>query len=194
MKKKHEDPPPAASAPPPEPPDTVIPTDASASLRADRDRAEAQLQRAMADLSNVRKRHAKDVEDVRARVVEGLAQELLPVLDGFGLALSAHDQQGASDGKTSLVDGLRMVKALLTSVLERHGMTEIQAEGARFDPNRHEAVGVVPTEDQEPGLVAKVLQRGYAIGDKVIRPTRVLVTSAPTDQDAGGGEPNVAKS
>lgn len=194
MKKKHDDPPPATSTPPPEASQASgAPSDAATTLRADRDRVEAQLQRAMADLSNVRKRHAKDVDDVRSRVVEGLAQELLPVLDGFGLALSAHEQQRASDGQGSLVDGLRMVKALLTSVLERHGMIEIQAEGAAFDPNRHEAVGLVPTFDQEPGRVAKVLQRGYAIGDKVIRPTRVLVTATPSDQAGAGETPNEGK-
>lgn len=141
-------------------------------------RLEAQVQRAMADLANLRRRMHKEVEDSRRRAIEGLAAELLPVLDNFHLALGVKEQQeasGATFDPQVVVEGMRMVKSLLEGVLERHGLSEIRAEGVAFDPNLHEAVGVDAESDTEPGRVTRVLQRGYRIDDKVLRPTRVVV-------------------
>ncbi|MEM7202526.1 MAG: nucleotide exchange factor GrpE [Planctomycetota bacterium] len=151
-------------------------------LRAERDRLADQLRRAMADLHNIRKRQAKEAEETRTRAVEGLAAELLPVLDNFELALAAHAQQdaqqeGATDG---LIQGLQMVRSLLQGALERHGLAEIPAAGCAFDPNVHEAVGVDPTAEVAPGHVSKVMQAGYRVGTRVLRPAKVMV--APTGE------------
>ncbi len=161
-----------------------------ATLREKCAQLEAQLQRAMADLSNVRRRQAKEMEDMRHRVLEGLAREVLPVLDNFYLALGAHERHESTESLKqethAMVEGLQMIKSLLQGVLERHGVVEIEAHGKPFDPAQHEAVGMLPTQELAPGHVAQVLQRGYAISDKVIRPTRVLVSTPKPDSSAAG--------
>lgn len=141
-------------------------------------RLEAQLRRSMADLANLRKRMHREADEARRRAVEALTAELLPVLDNFHLALGVKDQQEAAQGTFDpevVVEGMRMVKSLLESVLERHGLQEIPAEGRPFDPNRHEAVGVDTESDADAGRVTQVMQRGYMLGDKVLRASRVMV-------------------
>ena len=160
-------------------------------LRTEKERVEAALQRSLADLSNLRKRHQKELEDSRKRVIEGLAQELLPVVDNFHLALAAHEQHEQTGAQRSeahaLVEGVKMVKVLLQSVLERHGVTEILSHGKTFDPTHHEAVGVSESREVEPGKVMQVLQRGYMLGERVIRPSRVLVSAPPKNDPAKSG-------
>lgn len=160
-----------------------------ARLKQERDQLEAKLQRAMADLQNFRRRQLQELEQVRRRTLEGLAQELLPVLDNFELALQAHDRQSRSGpvDAASILEGLRMVQSLLDGALERHGLTKIPAEDLPFDPNLHEAVGVEPREDVAAGTVVRVLQDGYTIADRVIRPSKVMVSGAIADER--GGEP-----
>lgn len=154
-------------------------------LREERARLETQLQRAMADLQNFRKRQSREFEEVRKRTLEGLAAELLPVLDNFHLALEAHEARHAEESDIhTMVEGLRMVQSLLHAALERHGVSEIPAAGLPFDPTRHEAVGVEPRDDVDAGHVAGVVQRGYQIGDKVVRPSRVVV-AGPVETDTG---------
>ncbi|MCC6672381.1 MAG: nucleotide exchange factor GrpE [Planctomycetes bacterium] len=168
-----------------------------ARLREERDRLEQQLQRALADMANQRKRLAKEMEEVRHRTLETFTSELLPVLDNFHLALGAHQRhehqgmQATAMAETqSMIDGIRMVRGLLESALERHGVQEIAASGETFDPTRHEAVGVEHTDALEAGRVAKVLQRGYRLGDRVIRPVRVMVAAKPPAVTPGkGSEP-----
>ena len=149
-------------------------------LRAERQRLDAQLQRAMADLQNFRKRQMREFEEVRKRTLEGLTAELLPVLDNFHLALQAHEEQHRNEKDiNSVIEGLAMVQTLLHAALERHGVSEIPAKGLPFDPKLHEAVGVEPREDVKEGDVAEVIQRGYRLGEKVIRPARVVVSGSP---------------
>lgn len=158
-------------------------------LREERDQFEQQLQRALADTANMRRRQQQEMADGRRRVIEGLTQELLPVLDSFALALQAYDQDAETHedvaergGKhhggrhiDALVDGVRMVQTLLTGALERHGLTEIAAEGKPFDPARHEAVAVEPTDAVPENHVVRVLQTGYMLGEHVVRHSKVIV-------------------
>ena len=118
---------------------------------------------------------------VGTATLEGLTQELLPVLDTFGAALQAYDAPngGTADPK-SLVDGVRLVRTMLSGALERHGLQEIRAEGAPFDPKLHDAVTVEPTRDVPEGHVVRVLQAGYLLGDRVVRHSRVTVAGNPT--------------
>ncbi len=146
-------------------------------------RLENQLQRAMADLANLRKRQARELAEARQRAIEVLVLELLPVLDNFHLALGATAAQPAAQDAGSIVEGLKMVRSMLEGVLERHGLGEIMTEGQTFDPNLHEAVGLDHDSDAAPGTITKVVQRGYRIHDKVLRPSRVIVRSE-TDGDA----------
>ena len=168
----------------------------STEAEAEAGKAEDQLRRAMADLANMRKRQAKERDEARQRAIEGMSAELLPVLDNFYLALSAHEQSADTDASAevkNMLDGLVMVRGLLEGTLERHGVSAIAADGQVFDPNRHEAVGVEADTDADDGTIVRVVQRGYTIGDKVLRASRVIVAGAPTQADPereveGGGD------
>lgn len=162
-----------------------IPADESelTKVRAERDLLEQKLQRAMADTQNIRRRQRQEMDDSRRRVVEGMTQELLPVLDSFALALQAYDtaaEDGGSEQATSgLVEGVRMVQTLLNGALERHGLQEIAATGKPFDPARHEALGVEPNGDAEENQVLRVVQTGYLLGEHVVRHSKVIVAGPP---------------
>lgn len=150
-------------------------------LKDERDQLEGQLQRTLADTANMRRRQKQEMDDARRRVVEGLTQELLPVLDSFGMALAAYDQGGEPK---ALIDGVRMVRTLLSGALERHGLQEIPASGLPFDPARHEAIAVESSPTVPEGHVVRVLQTGYQLGDRVVRHSRVVVAGKPTEPSA----------
>lgn len=159
-------------------------------MRAERDQLDQKLQRAIADTQNIRRRQRQEMDDGRRRVLEGLTQELLPVLDSFGLALKAYDGDGeAAEGSgesqpsadksgdtAALVEGVRMVKTLLSGALERHGLQEIPAIGQAFDPARHEALGVEPNGEVPENQVVRVVQTGYVLGEHVVRHSKVIVS------------------
>lgn len=152
-------------------------------LQQERAQLEDQLRRTLADAANMRRRAQKEAEDARRRIVEGFAQELLPVVDNFELALQANAQAAAPD-VDALVQGITMVRTMLLSVLERHGLQEIAALGRTFDPAQHEAVAVEPTAAAPEGQVVRVLMKGYLIGDRVVRHAKVVV-AGPTPGGAG---------
>jgi molecular chaperone GrpE len=164
--------------------------DPVAALREERDRLQNQLQRTLADLQNFRKRRGQEQADARRGGVETLILELLPVLDNFHLATNFGNKTG-EEAVQSMQEGLLMIRSLLGGVFERHGVREIPALGERFDPSIHEAVGIDPRPEAEEGIVSQIMQKGYGIEDKVIRPTRVMVggapkTQGPADDDAAG--------
>ena len=168
-------------------PDSEIPLpDAEiVKLREDNELLLRQIERAKADLANIRKRHRKELDEARSRALEAFSSELLPVLDNFHLALSAHHDKGpeAEVDVQSMIDGLMMVRSLLTGALERHGLVEIAALGKDFDPNLHEAIGIDSQSDAPPGKVTQIVQQGYIMGDKVLRASRVLVSGEAKDTD-----------
>ncbi len=158
-----------------EPSDTV--SQGSSDLRASLAHAEAErdeyldlLQRAKADFENYRKRAARDQEHLVAHAHERLVRELLPVLDDLERALQAAERHE----EAALVDGVKLVEQALRKALEKEGLTEIETDGP-FDPHVHEAMLAQPGADAEPGSVLEVVQRGYRIGGKVVRPARVIV-------------------
>jgi molecular chaperone GrpE len=126
--------------------------------------------RLAADFDNYRKRTAREHAELSRRANERLLNELLPVLDDLERALEA----AAEHEEAKLEEGVRLVHRSLLSLVERHGLTEIATEGA-FDPHVHEALLAQPGEGAEEGSVLQVLQKGYRLGDKVIRPARVIV-------------------
>jgi molecular chaperone GrpE len=149
-----------------------------AALRQERDLLEQQLQRALADTANMRRRQQKETDDNRRRVIEGMTQELLPVLDTFTMALTAYET--GSDAK-ALIEGVRMTRTLLVGALERHGLQEIVAAGAAFDPSKHQAVAVEPADNVPAGQILRVLQAGYQLGEYVVRHSRVVVAGKAQD-------------
>ena len=153
-----------------------------AKLSEERDKLHAQLQRTLADLQNFRKRRAQEMTEVRRTAVEAMTTELLPILDNFHLATTFGASTG-DEAMKSMQDGLEMVRGMLESVLQRNGVEEIPADTARFDPLIHEAVGIDPDPEAEEGVITQILQRGYQIAGKVIRPTRVMVGGAASTKN-----------
>ncbi len=128
------------------------------------------LQRLAAEFDNYRKRVARDQESLVARSNERLVKELLPVLDDLERALEA----AAEHEEAKLEEGVRFVHRNLADLLRREGLAEIETNG-RFDPHVHEALLSQPSE-QEEGSVLDVVQKGYKLGDHVVRPARVVVS------------------
>jgi molecular chaperone GrpE len=126
--------------------------------------------RLAADFDNYRKRTAREHAELTQRANERLLNELLPVLDDLERALEA----AAEHEEAKLEEGVRLVHRSLLGLVQRHGLTEIATEGP-FDPHVHEALLAQPGEGAEEGSVLQVLQKGYRLGDKVIRPARVIV-------------------
>jgi molecular chaperone GrpE len=149
-------------------------------VEAERDERVDDLKRVAADFENYRKRVARDQESLVARAHERLVKELLPVLDDLERALSAAEEHE----EAKLEDGVRLVHRSLEDALRREGLAEIETNG-RFDPHVHEALLSQPSEAEE-GSVLEVVQKGYRLGDRVIRPARVIVAAAPAETDGDG--------
>ena len=128
------------------------------------------LQRLKAEFDNYRKRTAREQNDLSTRAALRLVKELLPVLDDLERALAAAEEHE----EAKLEDGVRLVHRSLVDALQKEGLAEIETDGV-FDPNVHEAMLSQPSEDRQSGDVLDVLQKGYRIGDKVLRPARVIV-------------------
>jgi molecular chaperone GrpE len=144
--------------------------DELAKLAAERDEYLALAQRVQADFENYRKRAVRDQERLVAHAHERLVRELLPILDDLERALEAGEQHE----EAKLVDGVKLVEQALRSALAKEGLVEIETDGP-FDPHVHEALLTKPSPDAEPGAVLEVVQRGYRVGDRVVRPARVIV-------------------
>ena len=144
-----------------------------AALEAERDERVNDLKRVAADFENYRKRVARDQESLVARAHERLVKELLPVLDDLERALAAAEEHE----EIKLEEGVRLVHQELQAALKREGLAEIETNG-RFDPHVHEALLSQPSEAEE-GSVLEVVQKGYKLGDRVVRPARVVVAAPP---------------
>jgi molecular chaperone GrpE len=139
-------------------------------VSAERDEYLDLLQRVQADFENYRKRAAREQERLIAHAHERLVRELLPILDDLERALEAAERHE----EAKLVEGVKLVRQALRKALAEEGLVEIETDGA-FDPHVHEALLTQPSEGAEPGSVLEVVQRGYRLGDKVVRPARVIV-------------------
>ncbi|MCH8277526.1 MAG: nucleotide exchange factor GrpE [Proteobacteria bacterium] len=129
--------------------------------------------RAVAELENVRKRAAKDVENARKFALERFARELLAVKDSFEMGLAA------TEGETvdSLLEGSAATLKLLSNTLQQFGVVELNPEGEPFDPEFHEAISMQPSTDVEPGSVVTVVQKGYTLNGRLLRPAMVIVAA-----------------
>jgi molecular chaperone GrpE len=138
--------------------------------------------RAAAELDNVRKRAARDIEQARKFGVERLAADLLPVVDSLEMGLEAANSVAAR----TLLEGQQATLRLLKSALERAGVTELSPEGQPFDPQLHEALSIEPAHSAEPGTVIRVVQKGYQLQGRLLRAARVVVAeSARADVESG---------
>ena len=143
---------------------------------AERDEYLDLLQRVRADYANYQKRVQKEREAERLYASTPLVADLLNVVDNFERAIEAAKAEEASPG---LLEGIRMIHHQLLDTLARHGVRPIEAQGLPFDPDVHEAVMKEQTGEVVPGTVVRVLQKGYKLHDRVVRPSKVVVAEAP---------------
>jgi molecular chaperone GrpE len=155
------------------PPTSAKVPDELAALQAERDELFDRLQRLAAEFDNFRKRNARENATLTERANERLVKELIPILDDLGRALEAATEHE----EAKLEEGVRLVHRSLADLLTKEGLAEIETDG-KFDPHVHEALLSQPS-DAEEGSVIEVVQKGYKLGDKVIRPARVVVAAPP---------------
>ena len=152
------------------------PVDELTLVTRERDEYLDALQRLKAEFDNYRKRVARDQQELAARAHERLVKELVPILDDLERALEA----AAEHEEAQLEEGVRLVHRSLGDLLAREGLTEVQTAG-KFDPHTQEALLSQPS-DEEEGSVIQVLQKGYSLGDRVLRPARVVISAGPGDR------------
>jgi molecular chaperone GrpE len=151
----------AAASPAPDP---------LAEAEAKRDEYLLGWQRTQADFDNYRKRAVREQQAFAARAAERLVTKLLPVLDDLERAIGAAEQHE----EAKVIEGVEMTRSALAGALASEGLQEIPAEGV-FDPHVHEALLTQPAEGVDSGVIVQVVQRGYRLGDVVLRPARVIV-------------------
>ena len=150
-------------------------------LRAEVEAQKDRALRALAEVENVRKRLERERDESRTYSVTRFARDMLTVADNLNRALAAFPPEArakADDSLKAILDGVEATARELGAALGRHGVKPIQAEGQRFDPNLHQAIAEVPTRDSQPGTVVNVVQPGYLIGDRLLRPAMVTVAKA----------------
>src|SRR6056297_204034 len=152
-------------------------------LEAERRRADENWEkylRAVAELENFRKRAARDLDNTRKYAIERFAGELLGVADSLEMGIAAG---GAADA-ASLLEGKQATLKQLRKVLGDFGVEEIDPQGERFNPEYHEAMTLQPSAEAEPGSVLMVIQKGYRINGRLLRPARVIVAAEPQGGEA----------
>ena len=151
-------------------------------LKAELDHVRDIYLRKLAEFDNFRKRVEREREEIRLAGVEEMVRELLPVLDNFERAL-----QHAEDDSGAFREGVEMIAKQLWDTLEHRGVQELNPVGKPFDPELHEAVQRVEDGQYPPGTVAWVMLKGYAMGDRLVRPAMVGVAVEPNGDSNGGG-------
>jgi len=163
--------------------ESTTPETADPEVEARREAAELKdkLLRTLAEMENLRKRTEREVIDARLYGIAGFARDVLAVADNMHRALEAigPELREAADAKVkALIEGVELTERELLKMLEKNGVKKFSPHGEKFDPNVHQAMYEVPTSDQPPGQVAQVIQAGYMIGDRVLRPALVAVSKA----------------
>ena len=157
---------------------TDTPADALEALQAKAEEHWDRYVRAAAEVENVRKRAVRDVEKARKYALEGFGRDLLAVVDSLEMGLAVENADAEA-----LREGSEATCKLLKTTLERFGIAEVDPEGEPFDPEFHEAMSMQPSDTVEPGSVVNVIQKGYALNGRLLRPAMVIVAA-----EAAGAE------
>lgn len=147
-------------------------------LRAESNEMRDRFLRLAAEMDNLRRRTERDVKDAKAYAVTAFARDMLAVSDNLRRALDsipAETREAGDAGLKALIEGVDMTERAMLSTLERHGVRKIDAEGQKFDPNFHQAMFEVPNPAVPNNTVVQVVQAGYVIGERVLRPAMVGV-------------------
>lgn len=150
--------------------------------------------RTAAEMENLRRRTARDVHDARAYAISNFARDMLSVSDDLRRAIDAVPAEARASGDSglaALIEGVEMTERSMLSALDRHGVKKLEPEGEKFDPNFHQAMFKVPNPEVPEGTVVQVVQSGYSIGERVLRPAMVGVSTGGPKQapnNNGNGE------
>jgi molecular chaperone GrpE len=182
----------AEEAQPAAEPEEAVP--AEAELAAELEATKERLLRALAETENLRRRAAREVEEAHKYAITGFARELLEVADNLSRALTSIPTRAREeiDFVRTLADGVALTEKSLLTSFERHQIAKVEPElGSRFDHNRHQAMLEIETAEHPPGTIAQVMQPGYVIADRLLRPALVGVAKAPkaADPAADAGAP-----
>jgi molecular chaperone GrpE len=150
--------------------------DPMAGLQADLDRFRDLALRSQADFENYKKRSAREKEEAIKYANSSLLQQFAAILDNFELGLAAAKAQGQ---ESPIYSGMVLVQKQLQDLLSEHGLQPIEADGKRFDPNVHEAIAHEPSDQFPEGTVLRQTRRGYRLKDRLLRPSKVVVSSGP---------------
>ncbi|RDE08558.1 nucleotide exchange factor GrpE [Pelagibacterium lacus] len=160
------------------------PEDLIVQLEAEKAELRDQVLRTAAEMDNLRKRTEREIADTRSYAIAGFARDMLVATDNLSRALMvipAEAREAAEGTLKSLIEGIEMTEREMQRLLQKNGVTPIEAQGEKFDPHRHQAMFEVPDASVPDGTVVQVVQAGYAIGERVLRPAMVGVSK-------GGGK------
>lgn len=175
----------SSAAPAPEAPDAAALAERVAALQAEKEELRQTFVRRQADFENYRKQIERERHEAGRGAVARLIESLLPVLDAFERALAAHDDPAYEDYRK----GFELIYRQLWDALARQGLERIQAEGKRFDPHVHQAIERVESEEYQDGAVIEVLQPGYRLRERVLRPATVRVAVHRREKPAEADKP-----
>lgn len=159
-------------------------------LAAENEELKDRALRLAAEMENLRRRTQRDVADAKTYAIAAFARDMLSVSDNLQRALEAIPQEAKDSddaGFKALIDGVEMTERDMLTTLERHGVRKLAPEGEKFDPNFHQAMFEVPNPDVPNNTVVQVVQAGFAIGERVLRPAMVGVAKGGPKQAAGNG-------
>ncbi len=159
-------------------------------LRAENAELKDRVLRTIAEMENLRKRTERDVNDTRSYAIAGFARDMLSATDALSRALvmlPPEARESEDPTVKSLIEGIEMTEREMQRLLAKHGVVPIEANGQKFDPHKHQAMFEVPDPSTPEGTIVQVVQAGFAIGDRVLRPAMVGVakggpSQAPTDE------------
>jgi molecular chaperone GrpE len=174
-----DQPAPAAEVPEAPPSAALDPAEALAKEAAD---LKDKLLRTLAEMENLRRRSEREVADARVYGIANFARDVLGVADNMRRALEAAGtelRESADDKTKALIDGVDLTERELLKVMEKHGVKRLDPQGEKFDPNFHQAMFELPDPNAAPGTVVQVMQAGYKLGERVLRPALVGVAKAP---------------
>jgi molecular chaperone GrpE len=157
-------------------------------LLQERDQLKDQLLRALAETENMRRRTERETQSARKYGHTSFARDLVGAIDNLARAIEAAGASGseavaADEATQSLIKGIELSWTEILSVIEKHGITQINPVGEKFDYNQHQAMFELPTDEHEPGMVVEVVQHGYMLHDRLLRPAMVGVSKAADKSD-----------
>ena len=174
-------------------PEEAVQTDdpVMAALFEERDSLKDQLLRALADVENMRRRTERELESARKYAHTGFARDLVGAIDNLSRAIDAApaaDEAPSTEALSGLFTGLEMSWTEIQSTMERHGIRRVDPKGEKFDYNLHQAMFEVPSDAHEPGTVVEVVQHGYVLHDRLLRPAMVGVAKAADTEASESGD------